>query len=110
MKIHHSLSVNCQSFLSKTNSLVSPLKTAVFDFKNLSAKDTAELSPKIKKRLKLLDQIKANEENLWENIDIHYGYMIGFAIYIKKRLEHFVECVDTLISGDSYEYEKAFAR
>jgi len=47
-----------------------------------SPKGTAELSPELKKRLQLLDRIKANEENLWENIGVHYSYVVGFTMHI----------------------------
>jgi hypothetical protein len=115
MKIHNSLNINNHSFLGQTtNRPTSPFKNTLLGLENitvnLSAKDSTELSPEFKKRLQLLDQIKNNKENFWENLDIHYGYMIGFTSHMKERLEYFIENVDTLMNDDAHESNKVVAR
>jgi len=106
MKIH-SMGRNYYSFLDKTkNNSMSSLKAFVTDLEGPSTK----ISPEFKKKLQLLDRIKADKQNLWENINIHYDYMMGFTSHIKERLEYIIKNVDTLTNNNSYECDKAVAR
>ncbi len=110
MKIN-SLNGNYNNFLGKnTNTSVSFLKVSITSSKNSSTKETTELSPEFKKKLQLLDKIKADKQNLWENISNHFGYMIGFAGLVKEGIEDSIKYLDILMDENSSVTDKHIAQ